>query len=373
MRLRALSVVAVVVALLAAEQASAQNWVSKMFAEKEHDFGTVARGADTVYKFPVKNIYTQDVELVSVRSSCGCTSPTLEHKLLKTGETGYVVATFNTRTFDGVHSATLTVDVRWNDNGVIRGGEAQLHVHGNIRSDVVFQPGAIRFDGIDQGQKSEQQVRVTYAGRPDWKITDVRGASDELEVELAETQRQSGRVAYDLLVRMKDTAPAGYFNEQLVLVTNDGSNPRIPLHVEGRVVPEISVAPEALRFGDVANGATVPMKVLVRGKKPFKIVKVECPSGAFEFKTDDQSSPRHVVEVVFAGAEHPGPVKETIHICTDLGESFDATLTAYATVLPAATETPADDAPAADSTGVTAAEPEDAVTASGPSKQVAAQ
>ena len=69
-----------VVALLAVEQASAQNWVSKMFAEKDHDFGTVARGADTVYKFPVKNIYKQDIELVSVRSSCGCTSPTLEHK-----------------------------------------------------------------------------------------------------------------------------------------------------------------------------------------------------------------------------------------------------------------------------------------------------
>ena len=373
MRLRALSVMAVVVGLLAAEHASAQNWVSKMFAEKEHDFGTVARGADTVYKIPVKNIYKQDVELVRVRSSCGCTSPTLEHKLLKTGETGYVVAKFNTRTFDGVHSATLTVDVQWNDNGIIRSGEAQLHVHGNIRSDVVFQPGAVKFDGVDQGQKSEQQVRVTYAGRPDWKITDVRGASDDLEVELAETQRQSGRVSYELLVRMKDTAQAGYFNEQLVLVTNDGSNPRIPLHVEGRVVPEISVAPEALRFGDVAYGAAVPMKVLVRGKKPFKIVSVKSPSGAFEFKTDDRSSPRHVVEVVFAGKENPGPVKETIHITTDLGDTFDATLTAYATVLPAATEAPATETPAAESADVTATDKEGAVTASDPSEQVAAQ
>lgn len=370
MRLPALSVVAVVVALLAVEQASAQNWVSKMFAEKEHDFGTVARGADTVYKFPVKNIYKQDIELVSVRSSCGCTSPTLEHKLLKTGETGYVVATFNTRTFDGVHSATLTVDVRWNDNGITRSGEAQLHVHGNIRSDVVFQPGAIKFDSIDQGTKAEQQVRVKYAGRSDWKITDVRGASDDLEVELTETGRQSNSVSYELLVRMKDNAQAGYFNEQLVLVTNDSSNPRIPLHVEGRVVPEISVAPEALRFGDVAFGAAVPMKVLVRGKKPFKIVSVDSPSGAFEFKTDDQSSPRHVVEVVFAGKENPGPVKETIHITTDLGDSFDATLTAYATVLPAPTESPASEAPAADSASVTSAEQDGAATASG---SVAAQ
>lgn len=366
MRSLALGCFAVAGCLLAVEQASAQNWVSKMFAEKEHNFGTVARGADTVYKFPVKNIFKQDIELVSVRSSCGCTSPTLEHKIIKTGETGYVVAKFNTRTFDGVHSATLTVDVQWNDNGITRRGETQLRVHGDIRSDVVFEPGAIKFEKVDQGNKSEQQVRVRYAGRSDWKITDVRGASDDLEVELTETGRQSGRVTYELLVRLKDGAPAGYFNEQLVLVTNDGSNPRIPLHVEGRVVPQISVAPEALRFGDIVNGATMPKKVLVRGKKPFKITSVESPSGAFEFKVDEESKPSHVVEVVFAGSDQPGPVKETIHITTDLGETFDATVTAYATVLPVATEQPAVEVPAANTGDVT-----DATTASG--KQVAAQ
>ena len=369
MRMRTLSVLALLSALCAAERASAQEWVSKMFAEKEHDFGMVARGADTVYKFPVKNIYKQEVELLSVRSSCGCTSPSLENRELKTGDVGYVVASFNTRTFDGVHSATLTVSVQWNDNGTIRRGEAQLRVHGNIRSDVVFQPGAIKFESVDQGSPSEQQVRVTYAGRSDWKITDVRGASEDLEVELTETQRNSGRVAYDLLVRMKGSAAAGYFNEQLVLVTNDSSTPRIPLHVEGRVVPQISVAPEALRFGDVVHGAAVPMKVLVRGKKPFKIVSVESDSGAFEFKTDDKASERHVVEVVFVPNENPGKVKETIHIATDLGDGFNAELTAYATVLPVAEEPPAVD-------GSGAAPPIEAgaaTNASGAAEQVAAQ
>lgn len=355
MRSLALSVLAVTCCLAATEHASAQNWVKKMFSENEHNFGAVARGSDTVYKFPVKNIYKQDIELVSVRSSCGCTSPSLEHKLIKTGETGYVVAKFNTRTFDGVHSATLTVDVQWNDNGITRRGETQLRVHGDIRSDVVFEPGAVKFNNVDQGNKSEQQVRVRYAGRSDWKITDVRGASDDLEVELTETGRQGGRVTYDLLVRLKDGAPAGYFNEQLVLVTNDGSNPRIPIHVEGRVVPEISASPEALRFGDVASGASLPMKVVVRGKKPFKITAIESASGQFEFKTDEESKPTHLVEVVFAGSDQPGPVKETIHISTDLGETFDATVTAYATVLPQATETPTPEVPAATTGDVTSA------------------
>jgi hypothetical protein len=328
----------VIVASFSATQCEAEQWVAKMFTEREHDFGTVARGADTVYRFPVKNIYKQDVELVNVRSSCGCTTPSIENKVLKTGDTGYIVASFNTRTFTGLHSATLTVEVKWNDNGLLRRGETQLRVSGNIRSDVVFKPGAIKFDAVDQGKVSEQRAEVTYAGRSDWKIVDVRGSSDELEVELTEKQRYSGRVAYELLVRLKNSASAGYFNDQLVLVTNDEQNPRIPLHVAGRIVPEISVAPESVLLGDVARGQQVSKKVIVRGKKPFRIVSVECDEDSFQFKTDDQVSERHIVEIVFDAKSDVGNVKQTIHIATDLGDKYQTTLTIYATVVPSQSE-----------------------------------
>lgn len=335
MTMRILSAAIVILASCVAQLAAGEEWVAKMFPEKKHDFGTVARGADTVYRFPVKNIYKQEVELVNVRSTCGCTTPTIENKLLKTGQTGYIVARFNTAsTFTGIHGATLTVEVKWNDKGILRRGETQLRVDGNIRGDVVFKPGAVKFENVDQGAKQEQHVTVTYAGRDSWKITDVRGASDDLEVELIETQRYSGRVAYELLVRVKDSARAGYFNEQLVLVTNDDSNPRIPIHVAGRIVPEISAAPEPLVLGDVARGQQVSKKVIVRGKKPFKIVSVACPEDpSFQFKTDDKSSDRHVVEIVFDAKGNPGKVKQTIHIATDLGASFNTTVTAYATVV----------------------------------------
>ena len=165
MFMRVLSTAVVILASCVAQLASGETWVTKMFPEKKHDFGSVARGADTVYRFPVKNIYKQDIELVNVRSSCGCTTPTIEGKVLKTGETGYIVASFNTRTFTGVHGATLTVEVKWNDKGILRRGETQLRVDGNIRGDVVFKPGAVKFESVDQGTKQEQHVAVTYAGR----------------------------------------------------------------------------------------------------------------------------------------------------------------------------------------------------------------
>ena len=337
MRIHISAAVALVL-VTAASSCFAEAWATKMFGETKHDFGTVARGSDTSYKFAAKNIYKQDIELLSVRSSCGCTSPTIDKKLLKTGEIGYVTATFNTRTFTGIHGATLTVEIRWNDNGNWLHGEAQLRVDGNIRGDIVFTPGAVKFDSIDQGTKAEQKVEVTYAGRSNWKIVDVRGASEGIEVELTQTQRYSGRVAYDVLVRLKDNAAAGYFNDQLVLVTNDEENPRIPIYVGGRIVPQISVSPESLLLGDVAQGQQTSKKIIVTGKKPFKIVSFQCnDEECFKFKTDDQSKERHIVEITFDAKKNPGNVKESIHIATDLGDKLQANLTAYATIVPGVT------------------------------------
>jgi hypothetical protein len=287
---------------------------------------------------------------------------------LKTGQIGYIVASFNTRTFSGRHGATLTVEVKWNDKGILRRGETQLRVDGTILDDVVFNPGAVKFESVEQGAKAEQRVTVSSAGRPSWKITDVRGASDDLEVELKERQRSSRNVTYELLVRVKDSAPAGYFNEQLVLVTSDGRNPRIPIHVAGRVVPPISALPEPLMLGNVVRGEQVSKKVIVRGKKPFKIVSVECPEDSFQFKTDDAASDRHVVEILFDAKGDAGRVKQTINIVTDLGDRYHATVTAYATVVDGASSTTAPDS------GAAAAGPESTTgTATTVSKQVAGQ
>jgi len=142
-----------------------------------------------------------------------------------------------------------------------------------------------------------------------------------------------------LLVRLKNSASAGYFNQQLVLVTNDERNPRIPFYVEGRIVPGISVSPEALDLGSVVRGESIAKRFVVRGKKPFRIVKVEGDADLFQFKNNDAESQTHIVEVVFAAKRDPGQLKQSINIVTDMGETFQANLTAYATILPLRGET----------------------------------
>jgi hypothetical protein len=328
------------VLLLTAIPAAAQTWANKVFTVREHNFGTVARGADVVYRFEARNIYRQDIELVSVRSSCGCTTPSLEDKSLKTYETGYVLAKFNTRTFTGVHGATLTVTMQWTDErGVRRIGEAQLRVSGEIRSDVVLQPGSVNFSSVDQGMPAEQRIRVSYAGRSNWQLTNVLSKIPALEVELVEHPRQSGRVTYDLVVRLNEAAPAGELRGQLLLVTNDGRNQRIPVMVEGRVIPEISVAPESLVLGTVLQGEEVSKRVLIRGKKPFRIVDVTCDADCFHCTAPQDANQRHVVELTFKADREPGEVREPVEFTTDLGSEYRTTCMVYATIVPGPTET----------------------------------
>ena len=70
--------------------------------------------------------------------------------------------------------------------------------------------------------------------------------------------------------------PAGYMNDHLMLVTNDDAGQQIPVLVEGRVTPSISVSPAALFMGVVQPGQKVTKTLVVTSKKPFRILSVTC-------------------------------------------------------------------------------------------------
>lgn len=310
--------------------AAAQDWARKMFDVTDHDFGVVARGSDTVFKFPVKNIYKEEVVLGSVRSSCGCTTASLEQPIIKTHQEGYVVAQFNTRTFTGLHSATLTVQVLKPFPA-----QVQVRVHGNIRGDVVFAPGKVDFAQVDQGTPHEQRVQISFAGRAGWSIEDVLSENEHLEATLIERERSGrGRVIYDLVARLRETAPAGYLKGQLVLNTNDLLNPRIPLEVVGEVRPELTIAPATLVLGDVPQGEVVTKRLLIRGKRPFRITEATSVDTRFEAEYSEESDTKQVVTLRFRSSGEPGRLRAAINFKTDLGESFTATCDAYATVKP---------------------------------------
>jgi len=324
----------VVVALLAiaslSSTAAAQDWATKMFEVTSHDFGSIARGAKAEFEFVFTNIYVEDVHVAGVRSSCGCTSVEIKQPaLVKTYEKGAIVARINSNTFLGQKGATLTVIF---DKPFY--AEVQLHDRVYVRSDVVFNPGSVDLGTVDQGTVVEREVTVNYAGRPDWQILSIQSGNTHLSGELVETQRSGGLVSYKLKVRLDGKAPAGYLHDHLVLVTNDFRSTQIPLAVEGMVQPGIAVSPSSLFMGVVHPGEKVTKQLVVRAKKPFRIVSITCEDPSFQFDTASEQTPKlvHMIPVTFSASAEPGKVLKTIRIETDLGGETPPELSAYAVV-----------------------------------------
>jgi hypothetical protein len=310
----------------------AQEWATKMFKTLSHDFGAVARGSKQEFSFTFKNLYEEDIHIAGVQSSCGCTTATISKNTLKTFETSEIITVYNTRSFDGAKSATITVTI---DKPFY--AEVQLQVSGYIRRDVVFDPGHVAFGTVDEGESAEVVIHVAYAGREDWQIQDVRSANRHLEVELEETVRGGGRVEYDMFVRLKPDAPVGFFHDQLTIITNDTNARTVTLPVEGQIQSSLSVSPAQLFLGIVQPGDTVTKRLVVRGKTPFRIAKATCDDEAVSISMPtDAANTLHVLNVSFKAGETIGPVSRKIVIDTDCRGGSCAVCTVTATVAKAA-------------------------------------
>src|SRR4051794_28651723 len=47
-------------------------WADKLFSERTHDFGNVARGAELFHEFKIKNIYAVPLQVIDTRVECSC-------------------------------------------------------------------------------------------------------------------------------------------------------------------------------------------------------------------------------------------------------------------------------------------------------------
>lgn len=359
-----------------ASQASAQEWAAALFDKKLiHDFGTVARGALAEHRFKLENIYREDIEINSVTAACGCTKLSATKKLLKMYDTAEIVAELDTRRFIGFKEATIRVALAFRPADPNRSpvpGEVQLRLRAFIRGDVVFEPGVVQFDSVALGQNVQRQVAVTYAGRSDWRILEATSSSPNVQVALKETGRsfdpelRATKVTYDLAVTLKDTAQPGYLKERITLKTNDQQeeNARVPLAVQGFIVPTLTANPSMLMLGVLKPGQSVSRNVVVRGDKPFRIWSVSGPDEQFRFTHATDAKPVHVLTVHFTAGAKPGKVTGKIRIATDLGGA-SVDVEADGQILPG--DSPASASPKADAKAspATTGEPRPEPTRSG--------
>jgi hypothetical protein len=311
------SVLAAAIFVAACASSVSATQLSNLFQSTNHDFGTVARAAKTEYRFVFENPYSQPIHVRSVRTSCGCTTPTVETEVVPAGGRGSILAKFNTGTHTGARAATLTVTI---DKPSFT--EIQLHVKGYIRSDVVFQPGEASFGNIMQGEAKTIEVAVDYAGKPTWQINRVSSSDSFISVNPTEVSRQNGRIRYALAVAISADAPAGPIESELVVHTNDKNLTTIPLRLVANITPEISVSPQTLSLGDIVSGEPIKELIVLKGHQPFTIKSVESDLFEIESNLNEESKVLHALPLIIRpkAGEYGQELKGKIIFTTDLAE-----------------------------------------------------
>lgn len=300
---------------------NAQDWARQMFTEFEHDFGTVAKNEKAEYRFAIKNNFKEDIRIRGVTTSCACTDVAMSKNLVRSRETVYLIANFNTRNFVGQKQATVTVHF---DHPFP--GEVQLTVRGFIRNDVMFEPGAIDFGALNQQSLStrsaNRQIRITKYNNPNWRIIDVKSTFPHVGVALTNPTQAGAQVSYNMDVRIKDSSPAGIVQGELLIVAEEfGRQTNIPIKFSAKVSSALQISPEVLTMTSVPQGDMVSKKVVVKAAKPFRISDITCSSDLFSVAADPEKNKKvHFINVEYNADQPPGRYEFELEFITDLNE-----------------------------------------------------
>lgn len=305
------------------------SWVYQLFDEKNHDFGNVARGAETKHRLKVTNPFEETVEVVSVGKTCGCTNAKADFTSLKTYESGYIDIEMDTVKFLGEKKSNVLATFRFTGGS---SATAQIPIRSFIRSDVVVQPGAADFGSVDLGQEATKTLQIDYAGRGDWRIEDVQQSNPYVDVQVSEQMRTGRSVRYQMQVTLKPNAPLGSVNDRIVLKTSDGKDATVPVLVEAKVEPDIVVSPARVPLGNLRPGQEKTVNVVVRGKRPFQINEVVCEDAdCFAVRLNEQSRPVHVVPLTVRTPSEAGELTERFEVMI-AGRSEPIVFEAYGTI-----------------------------------------
>lgn len=287
--------------------------------QRSHDFGAVARASKAEHRFQLYNPFNGNLVIQSVRTSCGCTTAVVEDHSIAPGETGSLLARFNTDRYTGEKKATITVSI----TQPIR-TELQLNVRGYIRTDVVLHPGEAAFGSVPEGSSAHLKMELNYAGRSDWEIRSVTSPFPFIRTEFTELSRGGGRVQYEVSVELKESAPEGFLSNQLVIHTNDKRLKTVPILLTAKVEKPLQTSPSSIALGSVKPNESVAQRVTLTGKSEFTVLDIQCDIADIRFDPPAKASRVHVLRALITPRLPEefveGELKGVISVHTDLSD-----------------------------------------------------
>ena len=230
---------------------SAQTGSPQMLVEETtYNAGTVPKGEVIEHDFIVKNTGASDLQVLSVKPACGCTTPGFD-KIIPPGGQGKITLKVDTAKFKGQISKSAAVTTNDPSQPNLR-----LVVNADVTTFIDVLPRDVVTFRQYRGEEKKQEVTLRSNEGGSFEVKDVQVTGESIQHELT----KAGDNEYTVAVWLDKQAPLGNINGSLKVLTNSVKEPSLTLTVRGSVLGQISVNPSTLYFR--IDGSSKELKVV---------------------------------------------------------------------------------------------------------------
>jgi hypothetical protein len=251
------------------------------FAHTTVSVGEVRCGAPLAHRFLFVNRGTTDVEIVDMKTACGCLTPTLSKKSLKPGEEASLLLEVNTLTqAAGPQDWWIKLLYRADE----RVEEVTLSITGKLVEEIRVEPPTL---AIYADQAIEHALTVVDTRAQSLSVKAVSASSPNLRASIGTSAKnEKGEWTIPIQLSFNGTTLDGQHQETINIVTDDPSYPE--LHVRVLLIKEehnkITVSPTLVSIRAL-EGRPLPSRILAirtSGDEPVEVEGVTTDDPAIQ-------------------------------------------------------------------------------------------
>lgn len=249
-----------------------------------YDFGMIEPGSQVEGSFVLTNSGKTTVEIdKNIKTSCGCTVPSLTTYTLEPGQNTALNVKFHAGTHPGKTSKKITVNTL-----EPRKEKLELTIEATIRKHIDVKPDVCRFELKDNSEKNRQSIILESTDNTPFHVTGFNCRNDAIKVQF-DAQAHHTRYELPVEVDMEKLAksPTGVIN-----VTTD--HPKAgTVTIRFETTLPFSAMPASVFFRQIAqdqpNISTV--SIVSNFNEPFEIDQIRSEKGLVEVQSKTQKSP----------------------------------------------------------------------------------
>jgi hypothetical protein len=234
------------------------------------DFGAAESGQIITHEFVLTNRGTAQLDIGSVRPSCGCTVANISTQAVPPGGVARVTAQLNLAGRSGPQHKAITVDS--NDP---KQPQLTLMLSGNVADSILITPGQLIFGQLSHTSSTVAEVILSSGNGQTFNITGVALAMPVFTTEV--TPREAGK-SYSITVRTKPPMTPGNYQSVMRISTDSPSKPAVDVLVAANVVGDLVVAPTEITLAEQPGQKATRFIVLrTSSGQPFAQPEVIAP------------------------------------------------------------------------------------------------